>query len=222
MTMRRSARFGERLFVRDQHHRGALLAIEREQQFEHGAPGGGVEIAGRLVGQQDRRPQGKGAGERDALLFAAGELHRVVIEAAFESDAVEQFAGAVAAARCRGPREFHRAAARSLRRSAWGSVGRTGKRSRFCGPRSSAISSSPRVGDVLAVQDDLAAGRRIEPGKQAEQRALPAAGRAHDRGELAARDLEVDAFEDVHTVGAGVDGFGERANLDQTFIMAFR
>ena len=33
-------------------------------------------------------------------------------------------------------------------------------------------------------------------------------------------DLEIDAFEDVHAVRAGVDGFGEGADLDQPFIMA--
>ena len=35
-------------------------------------------------------------------------------------------------------------------------------------------------------------------------------------------DLQIDAFQDIHTVGSGVDGLGESANLDQAFIMAFR
>ena len=35
-----------------------------------------VEVAGGLVGQQDRRPVDEGAGDRDALLLAAGQLVR--------------------------------------------------------------------------------------------------------------------------------------------------
>src|SRR5262249_27159530 len=76
------------------------------------------------------------------------------------------------------------------------------------------------VRDVLAIENHLAGGRRIESGEQTEQRALAAARRSHDGGELAARNREVDALEDVDTVRAGVDGFGERANFDQPFIMA--
>ena len=65
-----------------------------------------------------------------------------------------------------------------------------------------------QIGDVLAVQNYLAAGGRVEPGEQAEQRAFAAAGRPHDGGKLAARDREIDAFEDFHTVSAGVNGLG--------------
>ena len=39
-----------------------------------------VEVAGRLVGEHDRRPRDERAGDRDALLLAAGELRRAVAE----------------------------------------------------------------------------------------------------------------------------------------------
>ena len=58
---------------------------------------GAVEIAGGLVGQQDRRIVGERAGDRDALLFAAGELRRIVMAASRQPDFVEQRA----APRCR-------------------------------------------------------------------------------------------------------------------------
>ena len=48
------------------------------QRVEHVLGGARVEIAGRLVGQQDARRVGDRARDRDALLLAAGELRRAV------------------------------------------------------------------------------------------------------------------------------------------------
>ncbi len=68
--------------VRDHDDRLLKLAVELFQQVEDLAAGGAVEIAGRLVGDQqvgvgDDRP-----GDGDALLLAAGELARIVVLAA--------------------------------------------------------------------------------------------------------------------------------------------
>ena len=49
-----------------------------------------VEIAGRLVGQDQRRIVGQRARDRDALLLAARELRRVVMPAIVQPDFVEQ------------------------------------------------------------------------------------------------------------------------------------
>ena len=47
-----------------------------------------------------------------------------------------------------------------------------------------------------------AAGRRVEPADQVEQRRLAGAGRAHQRQELALRDVEVDALQHVDALAA--------------------
>ena len=51
-----------------------------------------IQIAGRLVGQQQFRLVDERAGDGDALLFAAGKLGRLVIQPVLEADAREQFA----------------------------------------------------------------------------------------------------------------------------------
>src|SRR5262249_29800238 len=66
-----------------------------------------------------------------------------------------------------------------------------------------------------AIQDDLPAGGRIETRQQSEQCAFSATRWAHYCGKLAFGDLQVDAFEDIHAVRAGIDGLGKRANLNQ-------
>ena len=49
-------------------------AHELRQRVEHMVGGVRIEIAGRLVGEQDARRVGDRAGDRDALLLAAGEF----------------------------------------------------------------------------------------------------------------------------------------------------
>ena len=77
------------------HHddRDALVTVEAGQQV-HDLPAGlGVEIAGRLVGQQDGGLGDDGARDGDALLLAAGQLARRVIFAASQPDAGQRVAG---------------------------------------------------------------------------------------------------------------------------------
>ena len=74
------------LVVGHQHQGGAVLRIEFEQQVDDGATGLGVQVAGGLVGEQQRRPGDEGARQRDALLLAAGQLARIVLEALAKAD----------------------------------------------------------------------------------------------------------------------------------------
>ena len=55
---------------------------QREQEIDDRAPGRLVEIAGRLVGDQQRGPRRQRARERDALLLAARELGGIMAAAA--------------------------------------------------------------------------------------------------------------------------------------------
>ena len=76
--------------VRDHHGR---LAVDRDgvaQQVEHRGARGRVEVARRLVGEQHGRARDQRAGDRDALLLAAGQLGRLVVAALGQADAVQQ------------------------------------------------------------------------------------------------------------------------------------
>ena len=76
----------QRVVVRDQDQRGAALDVAGEQKLDDLLAGRFVEVAGRLVGDQDRGVGRKRAGERDALLLAAGELRRIVVEPLGKAD----------------------------------------------------------------------------------------------------------------------------------------
>ena len=79
----------QRVVGRD-HGRDPLVPDDRpEQQHDHVARLG-VELAGRLVGEEELRAVGERPGDRDALLLAARQLVRPVLRPVRQPDDVEQ------------------------------------------------------------------------------------------------------------------------------------
>ena len=70
-------RVGDRMVVRDRHDRRARR-VQLLQQREDVRAGAGVQVAGGLVGEQDRRAADQRPGDRHALALAARELRRRV------------------------------------------------------------------------------------------------------------------------------------------------
>ncbi len=79
--------------MRDDDHRHPDLG-EVAHHVEHLADELRVERRGRLVEQHQLRVHRQRARDRDALLLAAGERHRVGVALVAEADAVEQLASA--------------------------------------------------------------------------------------------------------------------------------
>ena len=79
----------EILVVRDDDDRRAV-GVQPLEQRDHLGAGARVELAGGLVGEEQRRPVGERARDGDALLLAAGQLRRAVALALREADVVEQ------------------------------------------------------------------------------------------------------------------------------------
>ena len=85
------------------HERGAgLLADETKELLEHDVRGRLVEVAGGLVGEDERVLVGERACHGDTLLLAAGQLGRAVGEALAEAQRGQQRFGAGARIRARG------------------------------------------------------------------------------------------------------------------------
>src|SRR3954468_6390434 len=74
----------------DEHDRGAAVAVERLHQLENALTGGVVEISGRLVGEQDSWRVGERPRDRDPLLLSTRQLHREMVRAIAEADALDQ------------------------------------------------------------------------------------------------------------------------------------
>src|SRR5438309_5266042 len=76
---------------------GAAFAADELEEFGEDDVGGLlIEIAGRLVGEDEQRPVGERAGDGDALLLAARKLGRAVGEALGEAEGGEEAGRAIA------------------------------------------------------------------------------------------------------------------------------
>ena len=79
---------GVRRRVRD-HDDGRAFLVELAQHPHHFFAVGGVEVAGRFVGQDQLGLGDQRAGDRDALLLAARQLRGAVLGAVGDADLVE-------------------------------------------------------------------------------------------------------------------------------------
>ena len=75
--------------VRHHHQRLAELAVQPAEQLHHRRGRHRVEVAGRLVGDDDPGVGDDRPGDSDALLLAAAELAGVVVVTVGEVDEVE-------------------------------------------------------------------------------------------------------------------------------------
>ena len=155
-----------------------------------------IEVAGRLVGQQDARLGDERARHRDALPLAAGHLARPVIHALAEptrSSACLRALDALLALQARVDQRqldvVQRVRARQqiegLKHEADFLVAHA---------RELAI---VHLRDELAVQPILAVVRRVEAADHVHQRRFAGARRPHDRHVLAALDREIDAAQRI-------------------------
>ena len=132
----RAAR-GEPRLVGDEDD-GVAAPVQLVEEPDDLLAGGGVEVAGGLVGEEERGLAHERAGDGDALALAAGELVRLVVHAVREPDRRERRLGRLAPLAARQAAVDERAAPRSRARWRAGGAGRSGRRSRSpccAGPR---------------------------------------------------------------------------------------
>ena len=176
----------------------AVLAVERLQQVEDLVAGLAIEVAGRLVAEQQRRIGDDRARDADALLLAARQLARIVVHRARPSPTTDS-ATCTRLRRSALPTAWSAAAAarRSAPRSAPAAGCTAGRRSR-CAARATPTACRPTAcrSDRRRPSIDPSR-RRVEPAHQVEQRRLARARRAHQRQEVPFGDVEIDALQDV-------------------------
>ena len=182
-------------------------AIEIEQEVGDALPGCRIQIARRLIREQDGRMRHEGARDRHALLLAARQLLRIVGEARRQADLRQ---------RARPPPAAHRGAARSssgsMTFSTRGERGNQMKRLKHEAhvlrrewrrghPRRAAVISTPAI-------EHAAGARRIESREQRQQRGFAGAGSADDGQGLAGSHTEAHIGENGELALRARDGFG--------------
>ena len=173
---------GERGIVRDQHQRGAGFAIQPEEHLDDRAARLRIEIAGGLIGEKDLRPMDESAGQRHALLFAAGKLERVMMEPLGEADLRENIRRLLLAPVLAPKLQRHE---HILERGERGDELKVLKDEADEPIAQRGARVLVERLQRLAAQPHGAGGGVIQPRAEAEQRGLAAAGGADDRAGVA-------------------------------------
>ena len=167
--------------------------VELAEHLHDLVAGLGVEVAGGLVGQDDVGVVDQRAGDRDALLLAAGELGRAVVEPVVQADQPGQLQGPLLdrrgdlAAALVGQRELDVLDDRVL----LDQVVRLEDEADVAAPDLGQLVVA-ELGDVAVAEDVLAAGGSVEAAEQVEHRALARARGAHDGDVLALIEIDRD------------------------------
>ena len=194
----RVGRGGDLGVVGDEDDRPAGVVELVEQRHDLGA-GMAVEVAGRLVGQDQRGFGDDRPGDGDALLLAAGQLGRLVVEAVAEPEPLERRAGRAPARFDRETRPGRGAASRRCRAPSSAAAGcTTGRRTRWSGCGRAARLVVVEVGDRRAGEAVLPGRRAVQAAEDVHHRGLARAGRPDDREELPGMHLEADVGEGRH------------------------
>ena len=167
----------------------------------------GVERAERLVEQQNLRFDRQGAGERDALTLAAGQLTRKAVGERRELDQFEQAHHPRADLRLAGP------LASGLDPQPEGDVlehRHVPKQRIVLEDETHPALTHMGVGGVLTGEDDPTAVGALQPGDDPQQRGLAAARGTEQRGQGAAREVERDIVE----CDEGTEGLVDVFDLD--------
>jgi hypothetical protein len=169
----------------------AELGLQFAEKREDSLASGGIEIAGGFIGEKNFRAIDEGAGNGDALLFAAGEFGGAMAEAMGEADAFERFAnaggtlGAIHFGEAKRELDIFleghaREEIEGLEDHADGGAAITGE-----------IEGGER-GDVLAEGENGAGGGAVESGNEIKEGGFAGAGRAEEGEEFVLRDGEGD------------------------------
>jgi hypothetical protein len=199
---------GEARVVGHQDDGRAGLAVERLEELDDAAAGGGVEVARGLVGEEDARAVDEGAGAGDALLFAAGELVREVAGALGQPHAREELARAggglgVAPQLERDLDVLLRGEGRDELEALEDEADALAAE-----PRPTVLAQRREVG---AVEEHRAAGGRVEAGEKSEEGGLSAPRWSDNRDERTLRHRERDVSEDGELRAPAPVFFGQLA-----------
>ena len=145
-----------------------------------------VELAGRLVREQEPRPVGQRPRDRDPLLLAARQLVRPVARPLGEPDELQQLGDPARRARAGPRRRAGAAPRRSRRRTGSGSARTSGRRTRSSRRRTSTELVLAHRRDLRPVDDDACPpSARSRPPSRLSSVVLPRARPAADREQLA-------------------------------------
>src|SRR5574343_2014165 len=196
-------------------------AVKVGKDVEHGSAGFGIEIAGRLVGDQDGRPGDHGTGDRQPLLFAAGERDRARLFAGEQANLVERRLGPADRLATRQAGDFQ------LQQHVFQGI--AVEQQLLVLENQAEMPAHVRNGvaaerrQVLAIDHQATGSRPLDGRDQFDQRRLAGAGMAGDQHHLTGIDTEADILDGLEAarIALGqITGFDHCSNIASTKSLA--
>ena len=181
------------------HYNGYSLLIEHFKEAQHFFTGFEIQIAGRLIRQENDRIIDQGPGNGDALLLPAGKLRRLMIQTVAQAHLNKQFPGK--------PIPFlARNFAGIIRQRHDHIVQGAGARQQIKGLEDKAKFLVTQVsqgvggqdGDILTIQPEFSGGGTVEASQDIQESGFAGAGGAHKGDKFSLMDFKGDVFEDRH------------------------
>src|SRR5688572_10674849 len=199
------------------HHDGlAVLAVQDLQQAQDLVRRLAVEVASRLVADQQRGVRDQRACYRDALLLAAGKLLRLVTGPVGEPYHVECDRYGLAPLRGGQSGQQERQFDVPFRGEDRHQVVELEDKSDVARAPFGEPAARQTI-DALAAYDDFAGSGAVEPANQVEQGRLAGPGRPHQRDEIAFRYVEREPMQDFDRLLAAHIRLLHVADLDHRF-----
>src|SRR6266542_2225937 len=182
-------------WVVSDHHGGLAVRVDRVAHELEDLPAGlGVEVAGGLIGEDDRRLAHESTSDRNALLLTARELGRSVFATVLEADLRHQLVDPRFVGLLAGNRERQEDVL--LRRE-------HGQEVEELEHEADVAAAELRQVRIVQLRDrrprdaQLTRSRLVQPGEDVHQRGLAGARRTHHRGQLTLRYVERDTPQRV-------------------------
>src|SRR5262245_3945207 len=207
--------FRDVTFVRHEHDRQPALDVQLLKDVHHLDAGPRVEVAGRLVGEQQHRVGNERARDRDALLLSARHLVRMVIDARTEADRFERGLRQLMALRSFDPAGIKERELDVLER------GRSRQEIEPLEDEADLLVpylgelALRELGHVATVETIGPGGRSVQASKEMHEGRLPRARRSGQRDEFARLHVERHAAQRANVDLANVIGPREIANGDE-------
>ena len=193
-----------------------MRPVQLKQQIGNFVPGVAIEITGGFIGKEHRRTSVEGAGQRHALLFAAGELGRKMADTFAKAKLLQQRFGLAAALgallAAQQPRQFH-VLQRVQRRDQHKRL--KDKADMFRPQRRARL--FVKLVQRLADQKDLAAAAVIQPGQNRQQRRFTRTRLPDQRNGLCAFDNKFNSGKDGKLMLSLTHGLLKMMNFNTVF-----
>ncbi len=204
---------GEFVVMRDNDERRSACLIQGAHQSEQSVPAMRVQVAGRLIGQDQVRTLHQCTRHRDPLLFAARQLSGLVLKAMPQSDFRQKGCG-IGSDSGRLATLHERRHAGILQR---GELGEQVMELKYESdppiPKFRLLCvSHPK--EILPIKRNGPPGRFIKGSDNMEQGAFAGSRSSHDRHQFASVNLKIDPLEDGQFIGSHGEGFMEIDDFD--------